>query len=632
MASISSLKQALRQEPEKIISSPEQPLLDREYKAGFEVMVQGFESTTYQHSIIPYLSHLFGPGLGDSFKTVNSMGLFDAEMYLGGHGCGKTSSFKRCLFLKDIGAKKIAEVLLWAIQTRPLSLFYLRLLQGGGAVPDVETEATAFGRRDWDFSCVITGTWSKEQDESRTAHDSVQWVYKVVETLSPLSSGVYSADLGPDPRDLKLATKSFGSNLSRLAHLNRRFNPYNMLACTCSLPKVLITRKIIFLVTGYHGAGKDYCANIWCQVFSSLKRRLTVRVVSISDSTKREYATATGADLNRLLSDRAYKELHRTALSEHYRYQKRQRPQLPEEHFLSVVHGAIDADVLFVTGVRDKTPVAAFSHLVPASQLLEIRVEASVQTRQSRRGHGDMAMDGEYICKKQDDLKPSDDCPSLVFNNDQSEKGAVEKFARLRLLPFVHEDLRRLSSIVDRVSDFPRQGIEFRHLLGISQQAGGLGLCSTLLQTHFVGDWTEVSVIVCCEAGGFVFASSLASRVDVPLALIRKAGRLHQATTSVVKLSSYISGLGLGEAEKEPIEIEKDVILKDRAVVVVDGVLSTGKSLCAVLDLLVQAGVSSNRVSVMVVAELPVYRGREMLRIRGFGSVRIQSLLVLDGT
>lgn len=43
-------------------------------------------------------------GLEDDSKTVDDVGLFETDMYMsgmhGGHGGSKTSSFKRCLFLK----------------------------------------------------------------------------------------------------------------------------------------------------------------------------------------------------------------------------------------------------------------------------------------------------------------------------------------------------------------------------------------------------------------------------------------------------------------------------------------------------------------------------------------------------
>ncbi len=59
----------------------------------------------------------------------------------------------------------------------------------------------------------------------------------------------------------------------------------------------------------------------------------------------------------------------------------------------------------------------------------------------------------------------------------------------------------------------------------------------------------------------------------------------------------------------------------DASVLVVDDVLATGKTLCAMLQLLGEAGVNAKDISVMVVAEFPAHRGRELLHRCGFGGV-----------
>lgn len=407
-----------------------------------------------------------------------------------------------------------------------------------------------------------------------------------------------------------------------LARLKHSLDPRNVLAYACPLPKASMEQKLIILVTGESCAGKDYCAHVWVSVFIS--KSLRARVVSISDATKRAYAAATGADLSRLLLDRAYKEQHRPALTSFFEKQTRQRPRLPEETFLDVVNGAVDADVLLITGMRDEAPVAAFSHLVPESRLLEVHVQASEQTRQVRRGTKDSTNSGSK-------LTVLDYHPSLIFENDKTGKQAVARFAEHYLLPFVHKDLQRLADMVCQVPDFPRPGIEFRHVLGISQQPGGLALCTSLLQTHFTGDWTKVDAVVCCEAGGFVYASALALQVDVPLVLIREAGKLPPPTDSVIKPSSHVSYLASSSSKEKRIEMERDVIPRGASVVVVDDVLSTGETLSAVLQLLDEAGIGAEDISIMVVAEFPLHRGRELLRQRGFGRVNIQSLLIFNG-
>ena len=400
-------------------------------------------------------------GLEDDFKVVDGVNLFETEMYAsgmhGGHGGGKTSSFKRCLFLKHIGEANVADRLVAAVETRPSPLCYLHLLQGGGAVGDVAADATAFGCRDWDFACVITGVWLRDQDGTEAAQSAVRWVYNVVGDLLSLSSGAYGADLGPDPRDAPLAAKAFGANQLRLASLKHSLDPRNVLAYACPLPKAPMEQKLIILVTGESCAGKDYCADVWVSVFIRCTHQgLKARAVSISDAIKREYAAATGADLCRLLWDRAYKEQHRPALTTFFQVQARQRPRLPEEHFLNVVYGAIDVDVLLITGMRDEAPVAAFSHLVLGSRLLEVNVQASEQTRRIRRGchsgDGD-GDDNKDSNNSRSNLAALDCRPTLIFDNDTIGNEAAKRFAEHYLLPFVHEDLQRLANMVHLVAD-----------------------------------------------------------------------------------------------------------------------------------------------------------------------------------
>lgn len=575
---------------------------------------------------------IWGPGA--NFQAVDGVGLFSTEMYVtelhGGHSGGKTSAFKRCIFLRRIGEVCIADRLVAAAEARPTPLCYLHLLHGGGAVSDVAADATAFGCRNWDFACVITGVWPRDQDGTEAARSAVQWVYDVVGDLLPFSSGAYGADLGPDPRDAVLAARAFGPNRPRLARLKLRWDPHNVLAYACPLPKVRPEQQLIILVTGDSCTGKDYCAAVWASAIRQNVNGGTVRSVSISDTIKRQYAAATGADLSRLLSCRRYKEHHRPALTEFYRKRVRQQPQMLKEQFLNVVHDAMDVDVLLITGMRDEAPVATLSYLMINSRLLEVHVQASEETRRIRRGCL-MDDDGDGCNRKELDVTALTYRPNLIFDNDMSGDDAAEGFARRYLLPFVHEDMRRLAKMVRQVSDFPRPGIEFSHVLGIAQHPGGLALCTSLLQSHFVGDWAKVDAIATCEIGGLIYASALASRVDVPLVLMREAGKLPPPTLSIIKPSSYISSLASHKSTNKRIEMERDVIFQGASVVVVDDVLSTGKTLSAVLQLLDEAGVGTDNISIMVVAELPLHRGRDLLRQRGFGRINIQNLLVLDG-
>jgi hypothetical protein len=61
MATLDSLKQALWQKVKATTSCPEQPLSNKQYSAGFDILVGGSGWMTYQDFIIPQLSQLLAP-------------------------------------------------------------------------------------------------------------------------------------------------------------------------------------------------------------------------------------------------------------------------------------------------------------------------------------------------------------------------------------------------------------------------------------------------------------------------------------------------------------------------------------------------------------------------------------------
>ncbi|KAK5674306.1 hypothetical protein LTS10_012890 [Elasticomyces elasticus] len=569
-------------------------------------------------------------GQEETSTKVDGVKLFDTEMYMsvmhGGHGGGKTSAFKRCIFLKHIGSPGIVDILVAAMETRPSPKCYFHLLHGGGAIGDVADMSTAFGCRDWEYACVITGVWPREQDGTEIADAAVQWVYKVAMDLLPISQGAYCADLGPDPRDAALTVEASGPNRSRLARLKHSSDPENVLAYACPIPRTITAPKLIVLVTGESCAGKDCSAERWAHICRT--NDLSARVVSISERTKREYAEAEGADVTRLLQDRPYKERHRPALTAYYQNQLQQTPQFPEEHFQQLVDDAIGVDVLLVTGMRDNAPVAFFSHLAPGSRVVEVRVLASGEVRHDRG-----ASNAAHGTNRDADVEQeSAACPTFIFSNEVTGSEAAETFATSRLIPFFHEDLQRLAGMMRIVPNFPSPGIDFRDVLDIVQQPDGLRLCTSLLQAHLIGEMAKADCIAACEVGGLVFASALAQQVNVPLKVVRKEGKRPPPTISVAKSTSHISSFTDGEAEGSRIEMDKFVITEcATSVVIVDDTLATGTTLCAVLNLLLEAGVDVEAMSVVVVAEFPAPRGRELLRREGFGGVRVQSLLVFGG-
>ncbi|EWG49291.1 hypothetical protein FVEG_08863 [Fusarium verticillioides 7600] len=377
---------------------------------------------------------------GSPPKTVDAIELFDKEFYVSkmhqGHGGGKTSAFRRCVFLKDIANADTMKLLISATRDVPTPYCYLNLVHGGKAVRHVAPEDAAFGCRDWDFACVVTGVWPSEYDGRRISDIVIRWVYRVINELLPLSKGVYGADLGPDPRDRILATKAFGPNRRRLVKLKQAFDPNSILAYTCPLTLSGLPQKLVILVTGEHGVGKDYCANIWSAVFKVYG--YSSRVVSISEATKRKHAAVKGADPVHLIIDRRYKEQHRRSIIDFFKKRVNADPSAAENHFREVLEEDA-SDVLFITGVKEMAPGATLSHIVNDARLIDVRVQASEATR-TLRSSGDgnkletthceayMGADGIYS-------------PNFTFDNEANGDEAVMSFAIKRLIPFMSEEL-----------------------------------------------------------------------------------------------------------------------------------------------------------------------------------------------
>ena len=179
-------------------------------------------------------------GRENSFDVVNGLELYEkekeymAEMYPR-HGGGKNHSFKRCVLMKNLGSSPHVNALTRAIESSPSDLCYIQIVQGGGAANELGASETAFGCREWDFACVITGVWSRHQDGTEAVPAAIQWVYETVNALMVSDSGIYSTDLGPDNRDSGLAIRAFGPNRPRLAQLKKEADPYNLLAYACPL-------------------------------------------------------------------------------------------------------------------------------------------------------------------------------------------------------------------------------------------------------------------------------------------------------------------------------------------------------------------------------------------------------------
>eukprot|EP00899_Mesostigma_viride_P018322 jgi/Mesvir1/26491/Mv16157-RA.1 len=581
----------------------------------------------------------------DAASRVDLCALFELEVYMTsmrperieGEPPGAVDSFKRSLMLSTatlVASRAMRDELLAALGAAPSQLCYVHVVHAGGAAR-TPPFPNAFGVREWDLLAVVTGVWPRQQPRRREA--VARWVYATLDRLLPFSAGVYGTDLGPDRRDVALACCAFGSDrqLSELAQLKRTsLDPGNVLlyACPILAADALRARSgplVGVLVTGRCGAGKDYAAGVWCDALTDMfggPGAVHVDVSRISDETKREYAAAHGADFDRLVNDRAYKEEHRAALTAFHEGQQRSTPAIRETHFLDVLRRS-RADVLFVTGMREGSPRRRYASLAPCP-LLHLRVCAPASAGEDGKqdGNGDEDVD-------------------LVFLNDVMGPEQARRWAWDHLAPRVRPFLvtlprptdpriKRLLEMIACTPDYPRPGVNFRNVLGLVGHRGGLSLCTDLLAELIESDKNAVDVLACAEAGGFVFAGALAARLNMPLALARGPGKIPGRTRTVVHGGSNISH-GYGPVRDMnghatticaggSLEMLDTAIPPGARVVIVDDVLATGATLAALVDIVRESGAVV--VCAVVVAEFPWHRGRDVVP-----GVPVHSLLSFPG-
>lgn len=127
------------------------------------------------------------------------------------------------------------------------------------------------------------------------------------------------------------------------------------------------------------------------------------------------------------------------------------------------------------------------------------------------------------------------------------------------------------------VPDFPKEGIQFYDI-------------TTLLQNpvayRFVLNWMEeqaralnATVITAIDARGFLFGAALADRLQVPLVLARKPGKL---PASSVQYSYEL------EYGTDTLCMHEDALQAGDRVVIVDDLLATGGTVHAVAELVQQ--------------------------------------------
>ena len=157
-----------------------------------------------------------------------------------------------------------------------------------------------------------------------------------------------------------------------------------------------------------------------------------------------------------------------------------------------------------------------------------------------------------------------------------------------------------LKDYIRDIPDFPIPGILFRDITPLLAAPAAFAYAVDRLAER--GRGATPDVIVAVESRGFLFGAPLAQRLALPLAPVRKPGKLPAATLSVQYTLEY------GE---NTLELHADALAPGQRALIVDDLLATGGTLAAAAQLVEQAGGAVAGIGVVI--ELTGLEGRREL-------------------
>lgn len=160
--------------------------------------------------------------------------------------------------------------------------------------------------------------------------------------------------------------------------------------------------------------------------------------------------------------------------------------------------------------------------------------------------------------------------------------------------------MKKIEEYVRSIPDFPEEGIIFRDVTSVLQDADGLHLAINSMQ-ELIGD-IDFDVVVGPESRGFIFGVPIAYNMRKSFVPVRKKGKLPCETIEREYALEY------GTAT---IEMHKDSIKKGQKVVIIDDLIATGGTIEAIVELVEQLG--GEVVKIIFLMELEGLSGREKL-------------------
>ena len=157
-----------------------------------------------------------------------------------------------------------------------------------------------------------------------------------------------------------------------------------------------------------------------------------------------------------------------------------------------------------------------------------------------------------------------------------------------------------IKSLIVDVPDFPKPGIVFKDITPVLASPAAFKAVIDHLAEHAAR--LECDAVLAIESRGFIIGAPLAQRLELPLHLVRKRGKLPRAAITV----RYELEYGF-----DHLEMHSDAIHRGGRYLIVDDLIATGGTAAAVASVVAQQGASVAACSFLV--ELKFLAGREKL-------------------
>lgn len=164
--------------------------------------------------------------------------------------------------------------------------------------------------------------------------------------------------------------------------------------------------------------------------------------------------------------------------------------------------------------------------------------------------------------------------------------------------------LELIKSSIKTIPDYPKKGILFRDITGLTEVPDAFQAAVKLIANQFKDK--GISKIVGTESRGFIFGAPVAVELGLPFILVRKPGKLPREVIS----QSY--QLEYGE---DTLEIHADAIQPKDNILIIDDLLATGGTVEACVKLVKRLGGEVKHAAFVI--NLPDLGGEALLRHLG---------------